>query len=332
MKYAGIDIGYGFLKITDGTPLAVIPSVIGQAVDLTFDTGNAGNPLENLRVVYEGEEYFVGENAIIQSENPYRALSTDRTKDIVTNIMFLTSLALLSNKPVEQFVVVTGLPVKDFTLYKDLYVEKFVGIHEIVVNGEPKTLMVDKVIVVPQPYGTYVSQLWKEDGDFDEEFASDHVGILDIGFGTSDFIQVNKYQYLEKFSSTSANGISSVYREISNFLTTTHGIKKEQFELEDIIRSGKMKIRGGVIDLSEEIAAAKRSLAKKIAVEIKSSWTNFMEIGMILITGGGGAFLFEELKELLGDDILLVKNPQTANVVGYQQWGLAQDADETGDE
>lgn len=322
MKVVGIDVGYGFLKVTDGIENFTIPSVIGNAVDLTFDMGYTTKDLTNIKVEVDGEEYFVGELAIEQSEHPYRSLSTDRTTDMVTKVMFLTSLALLSEHAVESFVVVTGLPVKDYTMFKQVYVDNFTGTHEVLLHGEKKIIHIEKVVVVPQPYGAFCEGLFDEEGNIDENFAENHVGIIDIGFGTSDFIQVKNYRYSERFSSTSPNGISSIYRDTANYLNTHYAIHKEDFELENIVRTGQLKIRGGGIDISEPLKDSKRSLAKKVANEIKSLWSNLPEISLIIITGGGGALLYEELAELLGDDIVLAENPQLANVRGYRNWGV----------
>lgn len=324
MRTVGIDIGYGFLKLYDGSTNFILPSVIGGAVDLTFDMGGGASGItpSNLTVEVDGEKYFVGELAVEQSEHPYRSLSVDRTTDTVTKVMFLTGLGLLSEHSVESFVVVTGLPVKDFLMYKQTYVDNFTGTHEIVINNVKKIIHIDKIVVVPQPYGAFCDGLFLEDGDVDEDFAKNHVGIIDVGYKTSDFIQVKNYRYLERFSSTSANGISSVYRDISNYLSTHHSIYKEDFELEDIIKNGELRIRGGAIDISEPLREAKRSLAKKVGNEIKSLWSNLPEVGLIIIAGGGGALLYEDLTDILGNDIVLAHNSQLANVRGYRNWGV----------
>lgn len=328
MKVVGIDIGFGFLKVTDGDTNFVIPSVVGDAEELTFDMGGSVKDLDNIRIEVDGEEYFVGELAIIQSKRATRSLSSDRTTDIVTKIMFLTSLALVTEHPVESFTVVTGLPVKDFAMYKQTYVDKFTGSHEVILNGQKRTLHIDKVIVVPQPYGSFCDGLFTEDGEIDEAFSENHVGIIDIGYGTSDFIQVKNYRYLEKFSATSANGISSIYREMQHFLNTRHGINKEEYELETVVRTGEFKIRAGAIDISEPLNTSKRSLAKKVANEIKSLWSNLPEVSLIIVAGGGGALLYDELAEILGDDIVLADNSQLANVRGYRNWGVYLEGDE----
>lgn len=327
-KIVGIDIGYGFLKMTDGDNKIIIPSVVGNGTELTFDMGYSEKDLTNIQVEIDDEKHFIGELAILQSEHPYRSLSTDRATDYVTKLMFLTSLALLSEHEVESFIVVTGLPVKDFTMYKQVYIDRFTGTHELNIYGQKKIINIEKVVVVPQPYGAFCDGLFTEDGDTDEDFADNHVGVIDIGFGTSDFIQVKNYRYLDRFSSTSANGISSVYRDISNYLSSNHAIHKEDFELEEMIRTGQFKVRGGVIDISKPLKEAKRSLAKKVATEIKSLWSNLPEVSIIIVAGGGGALLFEELAEFLGDDIVLAADSQMANANGYRNWGVFLEGEE----
>ena len=328
MKVAGVDIGYGFLKIYDGEKYLVIPSVIGNAVDLTFEIKSHGVNLNNIEVEYDDEKYFVGDLAILQSEHPYRSLSTDRTTDVVVKIMFLTGLALLTEHSIESFSVVTGLPVKDYLLYKDTYVQNFTGTHTLFLNGKKKILNVNKVTVVPQPYGTFCDGLFRADGSVDEDFAANHVGIIDIGYKTSDFIQVKEYNYLERFSSTSANGISSIYKDIANYLATNHSIYKEDYELESVIYEGFLRTRSGKIDIREALLKSKKNLAKKIANEIKSLWSNLPEVNLIIVTGGGGSLLYDQLTELLGEDIVLASEPQMANVRGYKNWGVYLESDE----
>jgi len=320
-KIIGVDIGYGFLKVFSEDKTVVIPSVIGNSVELTFEF-RKGSDLKHIEVEYDGTKYFVGEMAILQSTHPYRSLSVDRTNDIVTAVMLLTGLALVSEEKEASFTVVTGLPVKDFTLFKQTYINTFSGKHTITVNGEKKTLHIKKVVVVPQPYGTFCDGLLKEDGEVDSNFAKNHVGIIDIGYKTSDIIQFDDLNYLERFSSTSANGISSIYKDVSNYLSTKHSIYKEDYQLEECVQDGYLKIRNGRIDLSEVIGEAKRSLAKKISTEVKSLWGNLPEVEVVIVTGGGGSLLHLELMELLGDDVVLSPEPQIANVRGYWRWGV----------
>lgn len=331
MKTVGVDIGYGFLKVYDGTNFIVIPSVIGEAISMAFEMqkemgkkeSNKINPQKLSEVIVDDNEYSVGEFAILQSENSYRPISLDRATDGFLKVFFLLGLActMEENKTEEDFHLVTGLPVKDFVLHKNFYVSEFTGEHTITINGFERTINIKKVTVIPQPYGTFCDGLFDAEGNANESFAQQHIGIIDVGFKTSDFIQIKDYTYLEKYSSTSINGMSYIYNEVKDYLHTQYGISKEDFELEKIIREGSLKYNGEIIDISDFLVKTKKSLTKKISAEIKNKWPNFPELEVIIISGGGGAMLYDYFYDLLREDSVLSHDPQIANVRGYYSWG-----------
>jgi plasmid segregation protein ParM len=334
MKTVGVDIGYGFLKVYDGEKFYIVPSVIGEAVKMAFEMqkemgmkpSNKINLSKLAEVEVDGNSYSVGEFAILQSENSYRPISLDRATDGFLKVFFLLGLACsMGDLTEEDFHLVTGLPVKDFVLHKNFYVKEFTGTHEITINGVKRTINIQKVTVIPQPYGTFCDGLFEENGNVNEDFASQHVGIIDIGFKTSDFIQIKDYVYLEKYSSTSVNGMSYIYGEVKDYLHTNYSITKEDFELEEIIRKGGIKYNGTMIDLSEILVKSKTNLCKKISAEIKNKWPNFPELETIIISGGGGAMLFDYFYDILSENIVLTTEPQIANVRGYYNWGVYLD-------
>lgn len=341
MKTVGVDIGYGFLKVYDGNNFIVIPSVIGEAVSMAFEMqkemgykeSNKINYRKLSEVIVDDNEYSVGEFAILQSENSYRPISLDRATDGFLKVFFLLGLACTmdENKTEENFHLVTGLPVKDFVLHKGFYVNTFTGTHTIKINGFERIINIDKVTVIPQPYGTFCDGLFDSNGKEDESFAKQHIGIIDVGFKTSDFIQIKDYTYLEKFSSTSVNGMSYIYNSVKDYLHTEYGITKEDFELETIIREGSLRYNGQNIDITDYLIGIKKNLAKKISAEIKNKWPNFPELEVIIISGGGGAMLFDYFYDVLREDIVLSHDPQIANVRGYYSWGAYLDKMTGGD-
>ena len=331
MKTVGVDIGYGFLKVYDGNNFIVIPSVIGESISMAFEMqkemGHTESNKINYRklseVIVDDNEYSVGEFAILQSENSYRPISLDRATDGFLKVFFLLGLACTMNEndTEEHFHLVTGLPVKDFVLHKNFYVKEFTGTHSIKINGFERIINIDKVTVIPQPYGTFCDGLFESDGSANEGFAQQHIGIIDVGFKTSDFIQIKDYTYLEKYSSTSINGMSYIYSEVKDYLHNQYAISKEDFELETIIRDGSLRYNGQTIDISDFLVKVKKSLTKKISAEIKNKWPNFPELEVIIISGGGGSMLFDYFYDALREDIVLSHDPQIANVRGYYSWG-----------
>lgn len=319
MKTVGIDIGYGFMKISDENGVTTLPSVLGEGKNLTFESnmGESVFDIDKIKVEFEGKSYFVGNFAILQSNNAYRSVSSDRATNINAMILFLTGLAIsMGDEDREDFFVVTGLPVQEFTMYKDEYMEKFSGTHTIKLNGKKKIINVEEIVVVPQPYGTFCMTL------SDEDYNAESVGIIDVGYGTSDFIQINNNDYLDRYSKTSPNGMKIVYQELSEHLASEHGLNKEDFELEKIVQTGYVKRRRKDIDVKKVIEASKKSLAVKIASEVRTLWNNYDEIDDIIITGGGGEMLKKALSEALEEELDTFEDSQSANSRGYREWGL----------
>ena len=236
--------------------------------------------------------------------------------------MLSTAIALLGIPETKKDIyLVTGLPVKDFRLFKNEYLKTFGGRKEIKINKNLKAFNIEKVIVVPQPYGTYCDGLFDYDLNINTEFAHSMVGIIDIGHQTSDIIQVHGNDYIEKYSFTSPHGISEINTKIATYLNNKYSMSKEEYEVTSIVRKKKLSTRSGVIELKPTVDHAYEILATKLNNEIKSKWKNIQELNYILITGGGGKALINKLKKDLGIDIVLAAESQYANVKGYLLWG-----------
>ncbi|HHW47448.1 MAG TPA: hypothetical protein GXX14_02390 [Clostridiaceae bacterium] len=111
MKLIGLDVGYGFIKVTDGTVGYSFPSVIGDATisDWTLSFKRDLSKINNIRIMYENKAYHIGDSAIRHSNYLYRDLSLSRSFGHDFEILFLAALSLFSNVE-NQFMIVTGLP------------------------------------------------------------------------------------------------------------------------------------------------------------------------------------------------------------------------------
>lgn len=197
-KIVGIDIGYGHTKATDGKKTYIFPTVVADAIDLSFSIQKKEKDIKNITATIDDRKIFVGELAILQGDNPIRFKSKDRAEDTFTKEVFLTTLGLFcdinsdSEVVEETFRIVTGLPVGDYVRYRNIYGERFLGRHEIELFGKKIILNITDMYVVPQPFGTWVNKVFTDDGKYNADFAERHVGIIDIGYRTSDFIQINQ--------------------------------------------------------------------------------------------------------------------------------------------
>ena len=106
MKLLGLDVGYGFVKVTDGNLGYSFPSVIGDgdANDQTLNFGKSLSRINNLNIIYKNKIYRVGDSAIRHSNYLYRDLSLSRSYGSDFDILFLAALSLFSDgsKPISR--------------------------------------------------------------------------------------------------------------------------------------------------------------------------------------------------------------------------------------
>src|SRR5690554_221615 len=161
-KLIGLDVGYGFVKVTDGKTGYSFPSVVGEGHNKpTFNvmTGEL-SVVDDLKIGIENELYFVGKSAIKHSKFAHRDLSYTRAISDDLETLFFSALSPFCSNPVNKFRVITGLPVERMHLAEDLANrvkgEKMITIYS---EGKPQEVKIDidAVEVVPQPLGTYWS-------------------------------------------------------------------------------------------------------------------------------------------------------------------------------
>ena len=97
MEIHGIDIGFGFTKATNGNAFTIFKSILGDATDIQFRMGiGTGSPGRNLHVSLNGQSYFVGEFAEMQSNVRQFTLDQDKMVNDFVKTLGLTAMALTS--------------------------------------------------------------------------------------------------------------------------------------------------------------------------------------------------------------------------------------------
>jgi plasmid segregation protein ParM len=321
----GIDIGYGFVKITDGQEGYVFPSVVGD--------GNPENPprmglltpakTDDLRISVDGSIYNVGNLAIRHSRLATRGLSATRSEGNGVKVLALAALTLFCNQPVNSFAIVTGLPPGRMHLESEL-IRQLRGDHRVVrlTSQGPEEVMIriDRITVVPQPLGTYWSQVLDARGKVreDNRFLHGVAGIIDIGFRTSDLVTVNGGEYVHEQSRTIPTGLVAAYDEVAAALLANHGIERETYALDEAVIRGEISVAGKRVDITALRDRAMEQLATKLLVEIQSSW-QVSEYDVLMLSGGGTHPLSRYLLPHLSQAIV-VPDPSTANSRGFLAW------------
>lgn len=321
----GIDIGYGFVKITDGQEGYVFPSVVGEGTtDATPRIGlQAPARTDDLRIAVDGRLYNVGNLAIRHSRLAARGLSATRVEGNNFKVLFLAALSLFCNQPINTFAVVTGLPPGRMHLVEEM-TRQVKGEHRIVrmtaVGPEECLIRVDRLTFVPQPLGTYWSQVLDARGKVreDSRMLEGSIGIIDIGFRTSDLVSVVDGDYVHEQSRTIPVGLVTAYEEIAAALLASYGVERETYALDEAVIRGEINLAGKRIDITSLRDRAFEQFATKLLVELQSSW-QVSAFDVVMLTGGGSHFLARYLQPHLTQAVVPT-DPSTANGRGFLAW------------
>ena len=322
----GIDLGYGYLKATNGSRDIVLPSVVGTGADLAYrsELSLYTQEEDNLVLEVEGARYFVGSLAARQSEIAARSLAEDRPGDWSARVLFLTALALVVEGPTGHANVVTGLPPAHYRMYRNALTEVMQGEHRLILwSGTrvvEKSISVDNVRVVPQPFGTVFDLFLDRSGTVQQpDLAASRIGVIDIGFRTTDLVVADRLDYVERLSVTTTTALGTACALVGDALQREFGLTRESYELDAVMLSGRLRSGGRMHDITPLRDDAYRQVARKILTEVESVWQKD-DLDAVYITGGGGQALAGFLLEAM-PNAALAPAAQAANVHGY--WKLS---------
>ena len=331
MNVVGIDIGFGFTKASSGKDTVVFKSIFGEATDIQFREHllSSASPEEHLHIELEGESFFVGELAERQSH--VRSFTLDQNQ-FITNFAKIMAMAALSRLVSANDTVnlVTGLPVSFYRRHREELSGLLLGAHSLVtldVNGaRTKTpVTVNQVRVIPQPFGSLFNLMMGDTAELsDKRYVQDKIGVVDVGFRTTDYTISDKTKYSGRGSGSSESGIARAFAMIATKLLEQTGVDVELYRMYDAVARGSIKIRGKTIDLRPLTEDAFSKLASAIATEVDRLWSDDWDIDLIVVTGGGGAVLAPYLEPLLNGEVLAVDptaDSRLNNVRGYWKYG-----------
>ncbi|MGD8881806.1 MAG: ParM/StbA family protein [Desulfobacterales bacterium] len=334
MEVIGIDIGFGFTKATNGKETIIFKSIFGDASEIQFwaDFGDS-SPTDHIHVAIDGKSYFVGDLAEQQSSVLNFTLDQERLISDYVRILALTVTGLFfnNNTPINVPInVVSGLPIGYFKQNHERFNEILTGHHSVTYhshNGEKSTreIYINKVRMLPQPLGSILNSLMDVDGKIvDEDLASQKVGVVDIGFRTTDFTVLDHLRYIDRGSRTIDTGISKGFSVISNKLREKCGVGVELYRLYKAAEEGTIKMRGHGFSFEKIRDQVYSQLAATIANDLDRLWADDWDIDTIILTGGGCRELAKYLQPLITGNVMPVDlnaDPRLNNVLGYAKYG-----------
>lgn len=182
-----IDIGNGDYKIGSNTITEIIsyPAIIGQLDSYdSLELGSKGSRIDNLSIKRDQKVYAVGNMAVNNSSIRNHDITEDKYLSQDEMILSHAAFALMAEVTFSISNVVLGLPLHKMPSAKDIvkmYQGRqfggqlgFYGAHE----DKPKTIQLEKVVVVAQPHGTLFNLILDAKGEIlNKELAASGVAI-----------------------------------------------------------------------------------------------------------------------------------------------------------
>jgi len=333
----GIDRGYGYTKFYSKKIRGKVPSLIVKISEEEAKEiiKNNSQDKEVIIVKYEEKYSLIGKKvAQIRPKDAKRDLR--RTRDnIKEKILFLTATAIATGKDEEiEVIVTTGLPTDDYNKRKQAYKKEIYNngkAHEIelFIKGRSikKKIKVVEISVENQPKGTIVNLINKKirEGKIWEDVKNEKVAVCDIGYNTTDLsVYVGKDIVGDESVNFSTKAMNTIIRDAQDSIYRKYGIEKDEEEVIEGLKTGKIKARGREIDISELVKDSFLRKAIEITDEILSNWEGMLDsFDEIYLTGGALennalAIILQDLFEKKARwKVNVVKNPQIANVYGF---------------
>lgn len=330
MEIVGIDVGFGFTKAYNGSNAIIFKSLIGEATEIQFypSLGDE-SATSNLHITLDDKSYFIGSYAELQSKLPEFTLDQELLIENFVKILAITGVGLCSDSQ-EPLNVVTGLPVEYLRRDTRRLKEMIQGVHEITFHeydGKDRTrqIIINKIYVIPQPIGSIFNLIFDKNGKIrDKGLAAQKLGVVDIGFRTTDLSIFNRLRYIERGSATLNTGISRYYSALANMLRRESNINLELYRIFKFLESGMIKIRGKEYNITGLKNKIYSQAATTIASDLNRRWENDWDIDSIILSGGGSVELAEYLSPNIKGNVIPIQSEIDArlnNVQGYFKFG-----------
>jgi len=324
----GLDLGYGYVKGVNQTGKEVsFPSLVCEGFDRPLSGlfgGSSGDGENNLNlIVTDGaaREIFVGELARREGRNVSFAFDEDKAAHPATQDLLAAAGYLLFPEGHVPVHLVTGLPLEQYIHKKDEFKQVLDRFSVFVRHKEGrnvKSIRFAKVTVFPQAAGAVYHAVWDDRSKY--LVKGGYLGLVDIGFKTTDFIVFlveDRLIMREDLSGTINAGVSAVQATVDKMFTAKTGGRLDVPELMRLVDSGRIAFKGEELEFSREIEAIKYDFAKTIKDRLKGTWGNKLNFFHSILLAGGGATALGRALIGLHPSAVIVRDPQFANARGF---------------
>lgn len=319
----GCDIGFGHVKTVTEHGADDFPAVVApwEGEGFALEPISSAHQRDGLR--YAGRSYLVGAPALRHGHRRWVSLDRDWIEADIYRVLLLTALRRAVPNSGREVRLVTGLPVEDLSRHAFSGRTALLRSHTIerLPSGEPWEVTVSDIQIMPQPFGTFLALVLDEAGDLcDPVLGRSRVGLIDIGFRTTDYLMLDGLEMVPARSLTRNTGMADVLLDVSRAIQARHGIELDPHELDDAVLRGAIRLSGKEVELTDLVDPLLRDHIQAIAGHATMLWGHGQGLQAILITGGGGQLLGPHFASL-GPHVRVVPNARFANATGYYRYG-----------
>lgn len=300
--FVGVDDGHYSIKlIGDNKEMITIPSRAAQGRQiLSFNDDDDG--------FYETEGMQFTVNANLENYEDTRFMEYPKSN---LNRVLIHAALLKAGYGGRNVSIATGLPVSYYYLRSGekneaLIEGKVQSLYKPVKSSSRPTANIVSNIATTEAIAAYFDQLMDMDGNEvpdSDEFAQSTVGVIDVGGKTTDCAVL--------LPNESDGGVTvSSDRSGSNDMGVLvlngaiESLLRSKFDLDNVpprmveaaIRTGKVKISGTAIDISDIVLGEKVKLTDKIMAGVRTKIGTGRDLEQILFVGGGSIVLRDQLQ------------------------------------
>ncbi|MBD2111284.1 ParM/StbA family protein [Nodosilinea sp. FACHB-141] len=285
----------------------------------------ATDPLSDIWMVYQGSGYAMGQLAEDFGAN--LGVGQSKVNDALVKVLACVGYFQMR----DETSVVLGLPYHSqdqFEREKEQLMSLLLGPHVMSYRGEPITININKVWVMPEGYGSILWNEVQEKKDINVDFTKLPVAIVDIGHQTTDCIMVDNFRFARGVSRSEAFAMSQFYEQVA---AQIEGADSQSLALIAAVNQPQgqrfYRPRGAnrPTNLDDILPNLKENFSREMCNRLLA-WLP-ERVTDVILTGGGGEFFWEDIQRLLREAKInahLATPSRQANALGQYIYGEAQ--------
>ena len=349
MEIFALDLGNKQTKLKSKKAEYVLPSQILNQDDMSQQLSSFGKKrdINYFKVPFDDSTWLWGSDLVTLKRDDYlqdTLMHQNRYTNDTFKLLANFALGLLATdykkagEGILEVTVVTGLPTDDYNSSKQLadLTEVLKGQHQIEVNGKTYTVRVERVLIVPQPVGTFYDVLLDKKGYLqDEDLLEEKVGIVDAGGGTILIDTLLNFELDKRNRRQYSTGANDLYEAIMSQMDGNVSL----YQIEKMVRNGIKErhfsyrySKNHIEDVTDLVEKEITNFTRRLVSNLKSTFKDVDSIDTLIITGGSANLINQRLISDTFEGVTFVKNSEFANVRGFYKYALTKEGAEESEE